>query len=49
MCKWVISPAFLHFFHILIFGVNNGIKGQKIDQNDKKNTCDFDFWYTSVK
>ena len=27
---------FLHFFQILIFGVNSGVKRQKMAQNDKK-------------
>ena len=30
-----ISRYFLHFFQVLIFGVNNGVKGQKMAQNDK--------------
>ena len=28
--------SFLHFFQTLIFGVNSGVKGQKVIQNDKK-------------
>ena len=31
-----ISRHFLHFFQILIFRVNSGVKGQKMAQNDKK-------------
>ena len=27
---------FLHFFQIFIFGVNSGVKGQKVTQNNKK-------------
>ena len=35
--KRIISPGvFLHFFQILIFGINSGVKGQKMTQNDKK-------------
>ena len=30
-----ISRCFLHFFQILILGVNSGVKGQKMAQNDK--------------
>ena len=27
--------CFLHFFQLLIFGVNSGVKRQKMAQNDK--------------
>ena len=30
MLKHNISRGFLHFFHILIFGVNSGVKEQKM-------------------
>ena len=38
MWKRIISPGgfFLHFFQIFIFGVNSGVKGQKVTQNNKK-------------
>ena len=36
MCKRIISPGvFYIFFQVLIFGVVNGVKGQKMAQNDK--------------
>ena len=39
MCKRIISPIlFIHFFQILVFGVNSGVKGQKMVQNGK-NLC----------
>ena len=31
-----ISRLFVHFLQILIFGVNSGVKGQNLAQNDKK-------------
>ena len=31
-----ISRCFSHFFQVLIFRVNSGVKGQKMAQNDKK-------------
>ena len=37
MRKRIISPTFfVHFFQILIFGVNSWVKEQKMAQNDKK-------------
>ena len=37
MCKRIICPGvFLHFFQVLIFGVNSGVKGQKMAENDIK-------------
>ena len=37
MCNWIISPGFfLHFFKTFIFGVNSGIKEEKMAQNNKK-------------
>ena len=37
LCKRIIRPRiFLHFFQILIFGVNSEVKGQTMVQNDKK-------------
>ena len=35
-CKMISLGIFFHFFKILIFQVDNGVKGQKIAQNDKK-------------
>ena len=34
--KYNVSRYFLPFFWILIFGVNSGVKGQEMAQNDKK-------------
>ena len=34
--RYHISRCFFHFFKILIFWIVNGIKGQKMAQNDKK-------------
>ena len=37
MCNRIISPGgFFNLFQISIFGVNTGIKGQNMAQNDKK-------------
>ena len=37
MFERIIYPSvFLHFFKILIFGFNSGVKLQKMAQNDKK-------------
>ena len=36
MCNRISPGFFLHLFQIFIFGVNSGVKGQKIAQNDKK-------------
>ena len=59
--KGIISPFFfLHFFQMLIFGVNSGVKGQKRPKMTKNYIChtpyfrkhisyDHDFWYTNVK
>ena len=52
--------VFVHLFQIFIFGVNSGVKGQKIAQNDKKlclsysisrkhTSYDCGFWFTFVK
>ena len=44
-CKMIISSGvffhffknlILHLFQIVIFGVNSGVKGQKMAQNDQK-------------
>ena len=48
----------MHLFQIFIFGVNSGVKGQNIAQNEKtlclsnsmsQEARDCDFWYTCVK
>ena len=39
MCKRIISPVFLHCLQILFFGVDSGVKGQKMAQNDKKSVA----------
>ena len=58
MCKRICPGAFLHFFQILIFGVNSGIKKQKWPKMSKncltsylRNYTSYDcgFCYTSVK
>ena len=37
MCKRIISPGIFYiFFQSLSFGVNSGVKGQKVAQNAKK-------------
>ena len=36
MCNRIISPGFLYLFQIYIFGINSGVKGQKMAQSDKK-------------
>ena len=38
MCNRIISLVFFVFFYskFLFFGVNSGVKGQKMAQNDKK-------------
>ena len=38
LCNRIISPGFFipHLFQIFIFGVNSGVKGQKMAQNDQK-------------
>ena len=36
MCNRINLQGFFYFFLVFIFGVNSGVKGQKIAQNDKK-------------
>ena len=39
VCKDNISRIFLHYFKILIYGVNSVVKGQKMVQNDNNYVC----------